>query len=391
VTGLTAAEVAALPVAREAVLGPASVLSPADAVVFALSRTGFLLDPAAALAPSLDRLGEISAREAGAWRGPWTVQGIPGTAFLEISTPDGPVAQVSVHLAESAQFIAGARADVADLLTEIYRLQAEINRSDAAQALAALHPQECPAGQHRGWMAIAADGPLPCPWCRIAELSEAALAAPQPGVACGTPGCGSLDGYLDTSTQYTAGWVRVGVNGRQETRWYCTMPCASQACGSSAQARPAPAAASTDSAPATTGPVTEAELLAVWERGATRLLWHKAHGRALADGDSERLAMAQDQLQDLPYPLDALAANAALGRKLAGQRWYVVMLAREYGSPWADIATALGEPDVDLVRADYTAAIERQEKYTGDLHDAARARAVLAADEPAAADRGGLS
>lgn len=38
----------------------------------------------------------------------------------------------------------------------------------------ALRPQECAAGQHRPWFADAPAGTLACPWCRVAELEDAA-------------------------------------------------------------------------------------------------------------------------------------------------------------------------------------------------------------------------
>lgn len=146
----------------------------ADAVVFDLSAAGMLQGPVQASdpAPGLDA---IRQREAGAWRGPWTVRPLEGTPYLEIITPDGPVAYVNVHLAESAEFIAGARQDVLTLLVTVDRLQAE--STQLGEAFARMHPQECEAGQHRSWFADAAEGLLPCPWCRIAAL-EAALAAP---------------------------------------------------------------------------------------------------------------------------------------------------------------------------------------------------------------------
>lgn len=98
---------------------------------------------------------------------------------------------------------------------------------DAVEALARLHPQVCPAGQHRLWFADA-DGPLPCPWCRIDQLEAAADRMP---AGCKVSGCGSTGGYLDTNTQRTDGWVRVHVKGTpmEAARWYCTTRCASVA------------------------------------------------------------------------------------------------------------------------------------------------------------------
>lgn len=72
-----------------------------------------------------DQLRAIEGRKATAWRGPWTVQNVPAAAFVEIGTPDGPIAQVSVHLRADAEFIAHARQDVPALLGEVQRLTAE--------------------------------------------------------------------------------------------------------------------------------------------------------------------------------------------------------------------------------------------------------------------------
>lgn len=133
--------------------------------------------------------------------------------------------------------------------------------------------------------------------------------------------------------------------------------------------------------------MTELDLLRVWTAGTERLLWQKARAQAKAGGDADRLAMAQHELETLPAPLVALAANRDLVQRLTGSRWYVVMLAREGSATWAQIADALGGTPKEAADA-YAAAIARQEQYVGaPLHDAARARAVLAPAPEAEAGR----
>lgn len=129
-----------------------------------------------------------------------------------------------------------------------------------------------------------------------------------------------------------------------------------------------------------TGPMTEKDLLQVWDDGAARLLWQKVRAKGRAESNAGRLAMAEAKLSGLPAPLAALAANRDLVRRLVGSRWQVIMLAREGSVSWDQIAEALGCTPGEAVAA-YTAAIARQEQYVGaPLHDAARARAVL--DDP---------
>lgn len=118
------------------------------------------------------------------------------------------------------------------------------------------------------------------------------------------------------------------------------------------------------------------ELLEVWNRGASRSMWQTVRARGVEVGDDGQVAMADQELAGLPDPLAALAANRVLVRRLVGSRWIVIMLAREAGASWAQVAEAL-ETTEDVVIAEYTAAIAAQERYVGDLHDAAQARAVL--------------
>lgn len=116
----------------------------------------------------------------------------------------------------------------------------------------------------------------------------------------------------------------------------------------------------------------ERELLAVWNLAHERGTWE---GILRKDPDN---AVAQGALEQLPVagPLEALAANARLVDLLTGRRWYVMRDAREAGATWSEIGQALGMTKQGA--ADwYRRAIAKQEQYVGDLHDTARARAVV--------------
>lgn len=54
---------------------------------------------------------------------------------------------------------------------------------------------------------------------------------PAATAVCGVRGCGSSAAYLDSSTERTAGWVRVHVKGTppKPDRWFHTMACAAAA------------------------------------------------------------------------------------------------------------------------------------------------------------------
>lgn len=118
---ITDAERAALDVARAAVEGRASAYGPVDAIVFALGSAQLLRAPGEATA--LERLQQERAES--------------NAALAATAEERG---RLAARLAELAPY-------------------------------EELHPQECERGQHRGWFAVA-DGPLPCPWCRIAELED---------------------------------------------------------------------------------------------------------------------------------------------------------------------------------------------------------------------------
>lgn len=132
--------------------------------------------------------------------------------------------------------------------------------------------------------------------------------------------------------------------------------------------------------------MTEDELMEVWNEGSARGTWLKVRKSALAENDSPRQAMADERLAELPSPLQSLAANVELVRRLIGARWIEIMHALEGGATWVEVAAAL-EVSVDEARGSYTAAIEAQERYVGDLHDAPRARAVLADDQADGSER----
>lgn len=68
----------------------------------------------------------------------------------------------SAHLLNSP----AAAAELATLQERVPLLEARLAELEPFEAL---HPQQCERQQHRSWFS-AADGPVPCPWCRIAEL-----------------------------------------------------------------------------------------------------------------------------------------------------------------------------------------------------------------------------
>ena len=90
------------------------------------------------------------------------------------------------------------------------------------------------------------------------------------------------------------------------------------------------------------------------------------------------IASSQRYAAKLP-PLTAiqeLVVTTRLTALLEGFRWHTMMRAREQGASWDEIGAAMDT--TDQVALDwYRHAIEEQERYVGDLHDAARARAAL--------------
>ena len=128
-------------------------------------------------------------------------------------------------------------------------------------------------------------------------------------------------------------------------------------------------------------PTPDGDLLQLWNDGASLVTWRKALATAQTAGSLEHAQSAQAVLDQLiergATLLRALDANAELVKRLTGQRWFVMRDAREQGATWDQIAEALGLTDAEAARAYYLNAIEHQERYVGDLHDARRARAVL--------------
>jgi hypothetical protein len=151
---VSAAERAALPVARAALESQASGYGVSDAIVFALGAAGLLMSPevAAELARlragvvplAEDRFAEIRARVEAAEDG-WHIVTDPDEPYRFEIHGDGPTTVAvfggdSYPVRENALFAAHARADVPALLAEVDRLRAERHStnealSDAAEAL----------------------------------------------------------------------------------------------------------------------------------------------------------------------------------------------------------------------------------------------------------------
>lgn len=66
----------------------------------------------------------------------------------------------------------------------------------------------------------------------------------RPAQACTVSGCGSLDGYLDTTTQARATWtqIRTGAGSEEASRWYHSARCAAEALIGPVATTPGPAA-----------------------------------------------------------------------------------------------------------------------------------------------------
>jgi hypothetical protein len=122
------------------------------------------------------------------------------------------------------------------------------------------------------------------------------------------------------------------------------------------------------------------DLLNRWHAWGDRNLWRKV----LANPDSkpESRALAEKQLPELESAtgLDALAANVELIKLMTGWRWLAIKSAREDGATWEQIGQVLGTSKQGAQLA-YRRAIEAQETYAPDFHDAAAARAVLGTED----------
>ena len=121
-------------------------------------------------------------------------------------------------------------------------------------------------------------------------------------------------------------------------------------------------------------------LLTRWDAWGDRQLWRKVLANR---AKPEHRAIAERKLAELDSAtaLDALAANARIVNLMTGWRWLAIKAAREDGATWEEIGEALGTTKQGAQVA-YRRAIEAQEEYAPDFHDAAAARAVL---DPAAA------
>ena len=127
------------------------------------------------------------------------------------------------------------------------------------------------------------------------------------------------------------------------------------------------------------------ELLERWHAWGDRNLWRKV----LANPDSkpDSRALAEKRLPELESAtgLDALAANVRLVELMKGWQWLAIKSAREDGATWEQVGQVLGTSKQGAQLA-YRRAIETQEKYVPDLHDAAAGRAVLEEADAAIAD-----
>jgi hypothetical protein len=115
-------------------------------------------------------------------------------------------------------------------------------------------------------------------------------------------------------------------------------------------------------------------------RGLYQRAIEKRRAKGEPDPDDDPLAR---QLAEWPEvsDLDMLRASRRLVDLLTGRRWYVIQGAREAGASWTEIGDALGISK-QAAQQFYQRKIEAQEKYAGDFHDAARARAALEDDRP---------
>ncbi|MFC9898526.1 hypothetical protein ACFVMC_32950 [Nocardia sp. NPDC127579] len=102
---------------------------------------------------------------------------------------------------------------------------------------------------------------------------------------------------------------------------------------------------------------------------------------AVIDTDKSKALLSTDLRVELAglaevTALQALEANRRLTELLTGRRWSVMRSAREAGASWAAVGAALGISKQGAIDW-YKRKIEHQEQHLPELHDAARARAVL--------------
>lgn len=123
------------------------------------------------------RLTEILARAEAAAPGPWESDGaeIYGTfaGVLSIDLWVGETLNIDdlEQANANASFIAAARTDVPELVTEVAALRARVAELEDYERLS---PQQCPKGLHADWL-VDSEYAHACPWCRVAELEAAAV------------------------------------------------------------------------------------------------------------------------------------------------------------------------------------------------------------------------
>lgn len=119
----------------------------------------------------------------------------------------------------------------------------------------------------------------------------------------------------------------------------------------------------------------ENQLRAVIDAHGDRALWRRV---ARTAKDFKSTAVVEAALADLPgvSALQALAATNQLVTLMTGRQWITIMHAREEGASWAEIGEAMGT-DADAARSWYAEKVATQKHHLGDLHDSARAEAVL--------------
>lgn len=124
-----------------------------------------------------------------------------------------------------------------------------------------------------------------------------------------------------------------------------------------------------------------AGLLARYQVLTDRRLWGDLVRTAEQRGDVEGREVAERALAGLPDVgvFDSIRAGVELVQLLTGWRWIAIQQAREEGHSWSEIGDALGKSKQAAWEL-YRTAIEHQEKYVPQYHNAARARAVL--DDP---------
>lgn len=118
------------------------------------------------------------------------------------------------------------------------------------------------------------------------------------------------------------------------------------------------------------------ELLTTWETWSARDTLTRAISRAKTTGTST--VGMRHELDQTPAvdPIEALAAAHELVTLLSGWQWQTMCSARENGATWDEIGHAVGTTGEDA-RANYAAAVERQELHGSGLTDLVPYRVAL--------------